>query len=83
MITPRQLTEAYMRLYPHEFFRTPGQTPVDLPDLDRTFGNWLAKPRVAMSNWCGKVTRAFFAAHNQSPPKNLPAAEAFVTAQTK
>lgn len=66
-ITARQLAENYVTLNPSEF---QGRA-INWLDLEHTFGNWLENPRLALSNWCGKVTRAFFIAHNVTPPKRL------------
>ncbi len=67
-VKPSELRTAYVALFPSE------GSP-NLADLDRIFGNWLeqyeANPdrAIATQNWCGKVTRALFAALKLRQPR--------------
>jgi hypothetical protein len=65
--TPEKLAAAYAGLYPSE-----GGTS---SEVVRIFGNWLERynrnpeSAIATCNWCGKVTRALFAAVGIKQPK--------------
>jgi hypothetical protein len=87
----RRLAEVYFTLYPKE---SPELTLKDNPSMDRvavwdcataTFQSWLdrlaEKPEkaLAMSNWAGKVTKAYFKMLGRDVPPNKKLIVRFVT----
>lgn len=77
----RKLGLAYYELYPKEdpaihLANNPNMTPVQLwESLDCTYSNWLERLRenptkaLSVSNWCGKVTKAYFKMKGLPLPK--------------
>jgi hypothetical protein len=69
----KPLAKKYVAMNPEEF----KGRPIDWTDLERIFNNWIERLRkkpenalaVGAGNWCGKVTRAYFAMFGAKCPK--------------
>jgi hypothetical protein len=62
MVTAEQLARAYLARFPHEFAPLPDSgREYDKADHERICQNWLDRlpDCLAMSNWAGKMSRAY------------------------